>query len=126
MVYGYCRDEHRNIVSMDSVVCLPFGTRDQHSYRGSVRYPMHLRVTVLAEGHEYEALTEDLSASGCLLRLREPLREGTQIDFLVEIPAGTLEFSVTAAVQCSGRIVRSYWNDGQPFAAAVIDEYRFQ
>jgi hypothetical protein len=83
-------------------------------------------VTLLADGHEYEALTEDLSASGVLFRLREPLREGQQIDFLLEIPAGALEFSVTAAVHCSGRIVRSYRKNGQPFAAAVIDEYRFQ
>jgi hypothetical protein len=111
---------------MEFVVCYPPGTLDRRPYRGAVRYPMHLRATVLAEGHDNEALTEDFSVSGILLRLREPLREGTHIDFLVEIPAGTLEFSVTAAVHCSGRIVRSYWNNGQPFAAVVIDEYRFQ
>jgi hypothetical protein len=111
---------------MESAVCSSCETSPWHHDRGAVRYPVQLRVTVLAEGHESEALTEDLSASGCLLRLREPLREGQQIDFLVEIPAGTLDFSVTAAVHCSGRIVRSYWNNGQPFAAAVIDEYRFQ
>jgi hypothetical protein len=87
---------------------------------------LQLRVTVLAEGQAYEALTESFSASGVLLRLGEPLREGQQIEFLVEIPAGMLELSVTAAVHCSGRIVRSYWNEGQPYAAAVIDEYRFQ
>jgi hypothetical protein len=87
---------------------------------------LQLRVTVLAEGQAYEALTESFSASGVLLKLRQPLREGQQIEFLVEIPAGMLEFSVTAAVHCSGRIVRSYWNEGQPYAAAVIDEYRFQ
>lgn len=111
---------------MESAICSSQGTAPWHHYRGAVRYPVQLRVTVLAEGHDNEALTEDFSASGCLLRLREPLREGQQIDFLVEIPAGTLDFSVTAAVHCSGRIVRSYWNNGQPFAAAVIDEYRFQ
>lgn len=111
---------------MESAVCSSYGSSPWGHYRGAVRYPVQLWVTVLAKGHEYEALTEDLSASGCLLRLREPLREGQQIDFLVEIPAGTLDFSVTAAVHCSGRIVRSYWNKGQPFAAAVIDEYRFQ
>ncbi len=87
---------------------------------------LHLRVTLLADGHDYEALTEDLSASGVLFRLQKPLREGSHIDFLLEIPAGTLEFSVTAAVHCSGRIVRSYWKHDQAFAAAVIDEYRFQ
>jgi hypothetical protein len=81
---------------------------------------------LLADDREYEALTEDLSASGVLFRLDRPLPEGSHIDFLLEIPAGTLEFSVTAAVQGSGRIVRSYWKQGQAFAAAVIDEYRFQ
>jgi len=111
---------------MEFAVCCSPGTHDRRPWRGAVRYPLHLRVTVLAEGNDNEALTEDLSASGALLRLREPLQEGQQIDFLVEIPAGTLDFSVTAAVHCSGRIVRSYWNEGQPFAAAVIDEYRFQ
>jgi len=111
---------------MEFAVCCSPGTHDRRAWRGAVRYPLHLRVTVLAEGNDNEALTEDLSASGALLRLREPLQEGQQIDFLVEIPAGTLDFSVTAAVHCSGRIVRSYWNEGQPFAAAVIDEYRFQ
>ncbi len=111
---------------MEFAVCSTPGTRDWPACRGAVRYPLQLRVTVLADGRDYEALTEDFSASGVLFSLREPLREGSHIEFLVEIPAGTLEFSVTAAVHCSGRIVRSYWNDGQPFAAAVIDEYRFQ
>jgi len=101
-------------------------TRHWRPIRGAARYPLQLRVTLLADGHDNEALTEDLSASGVLLRLSEPLREGQQIDFLLEIPAGALEFSVTAAVHCSGRIVRTYWKNGQPFAAAVIDEYRFQ
>lgn len=111
---------------MEYAVCPHPGIRDWRPYRGAVRYPLQLRVTLLADGHENEALTEDLSASGVLLRLREPLQEGQPIEFLLEIPAGALEFSVTAAVHCSGRVVRSYWKNGQPFAAAVIDEYRFQ
>lgn len=111
---------------MDSAVCSSPGTHNWPAFRGSVRYPLHLPVTLLADGQQHEALTEDLSASGALLCLRHPLREGQHIDFLLEIPAGTLEFSVTAAVHCSGNIVRSYWRNGQPYAAAVIDEYRFQ
>jgi hypothetical protein len=111
---------------METALCSSPGIRPLRPIRGSVRYPVSLPVTVLADGQHYEALTEDFSASGCLLRLRKPLREGQQIEFLVEIPAGTLEISVTAAVHCSGRIVRSYWNEDQLFAAAVIDEYRFQ
>lgn len=111
---------------MEIATCQVSGARDEHPLRSSVRYPLHLRVTLLCEGREYQAITEDLSASGVLLRLTEPLRVGREIDFLLEIPAGVLEFSVTAAVHCFGRIVRSCWKNGQPFAAAVIDDYRFQ
>lgn len=100
--------------------------RDWHPLRGAARYPLHLRAILLAEGQQFEALTEDLSASGVLFRLREPLRTGQEIEFLLEIPAGMLEFSATAAVHCLGRIIRTYWVHGQPFAAAIIDEYRFQ
>lgn len=111
---------------MGSVLCSSPGTSDWHPARGAVRYPLHLRVTLLVGNRDYEALTEDLSASGVLFRLREPLQEGSYIEFLLEIPAGMLELSVTAAVHGSGRIVRSYWKHSQAFSAAVIDEYRFQ
>jgi hypothetical protein len=111
---------------MEFAVCLTPGIRDWRHLRGAVRYPLHLRVTLLCDGRESTAVTEDLSASGVLMRLTEPLREGQTIEFLLEIPEGALEHSVTAAVHCSGRIVRSFGKDGQLFAAAVIDEYRFQ
>jgi hypothetical protein len=111
---------------MDFAVCPASGVEDGRALRGAVRYPLHLRVTLLCDGHECDAVTVDLSASGVLLRLHEPLPVGQMIEFLLEIPAGSMGFSVTAAVHGSGRIVRSYWKHGQPFAAAVIDDYRFQ
>ncbi|MGA7524115.1 MAG: PilZ domain-containing protein [Acidobacteriaceae bacterium] len=111
---------------METAICSSPGTCDWRPARGAVRYPLHLRVTLLADDRDDEALTEDLSASGVLFRLQQPLREGSHVDFLLEIPAGALGFSVTAAVHCSGSIVRSYWKQGQAFSAAVIDEYRFQ
>lgn len=100
--------------------------RDDGPARGSVRYPLHLPVTLLADGEQNQAATVDISASGLLLRLRDPLYVGQKVEFLVEIPAGILDFSHTAAVHCRGRIVREYWKNGRPFAAAVIEEYRFQ
>ena len=111
---------------MEFATCPVLGAREGRPLRGSVRYPVHLRATLLCDGQEALAITEDLSASGVLFRLHEPLRVGQTIEFLLEIPAGALEISVTAAVHCSGRIVRTYRKNGQPFAAAVIDEYRFQ
>jgi hypothetical protein len=109
-----------------AVVSLTDAGKHSRSNRGAMRYPMHLRVTLVADGHDYQGVTEDLSASGVLLRLDQPLPTGQDVEFLVEIPSGVLESSVTAALHCSGRIVRSYWKDGEPMAAAVIDEYRFQ
>ncbi|MGC2635935.1 MAG: PilZ domain-containing protein [Acidobacteriaceae bacterium] len=111
---------------MEFAVCPISGVRDWRPLRGAVRYSMHLRVTLLDSGHASEAVTEDLSASGVLFRLDEPLMVGQPIEFLLEIPAGALDPSSTAAVHCSGRIVRAYWKQGRPYAAAVIDEYRFQ
>lgn len=100
--------------------------QEERPARGSVRYPLHLQVTLLADGEQSEAVTADISASGILFRLREPLHVGQEVEFLVEIPAGSLDFSHTAALHCRGRVIREYWKDGRPFAAAVIDEYRFQ
>lgn len=111
---------------MEFAVVSPSGARQRRPIRGTVRYPLHLCVTIVSEGQDYQAVTEDLSASGALLRLEKPMRLGQDVEFLVEIPSGVLELSMTAALHCSGRVVRSYWKDGQPWAAVVIDEYRFQ
>jgi hypothetical protein len=111
---------------MEFAVCPVSDVRDWRPHRGAVRYPIRLQVTLLCDGRASEAITEDLSASGALFRVVEPLQVGQAIEFLLEIPPGALEFSTTAAVHCSGHVVRSYWKQGQPFAAAVIDDYRFQ
>lgn len=111
---------------MGFAICPISGVRDWRPLRGAVRYPLRLGVTLLCEGRASRAVTEDLSASGVLLKLNEPLREGQEIEFLLEIPLGALDVSTTAAAHCSGRVVRAFWKDGQPFAAAVIDDYRFQ
>lgn len=111
---------------MEFAVCPVSNARDWRPLRGAVRYALHLRVLILCDGRQFEATTEDVSASGILLRLQEPLSVGNTIEFLLEVPAGALGFSATAAVHGLGRVVRAYSKHGQPFAAAVIDEYRFQ
>lgn len=111
---------------MEIAVCPASQSRKDWRARGAVRYPVQLPVTLLSDGQQLKAVTEDLSASGVLFRLTESLPAGQEVEFLLEIPAGMLDFSHTAAVHCRGRIVRSFWKGGSPWAAAVIDEYRFQ
>lgn len=94
--------------------------------RSAVRFPLALPVHVLVEKNYYEAVTDNISANGVLLRMHELLKPGTVVEFLIEIPEGTIAPNETAAVHCSGRVVRSYGIPSATYAAAVIDEYSFQ
>ncbi|HZD47295.1 MAG TPA: PilZ domain-containing protein [Silvibacterium sp.] len=94
--------------------------------RCAPRFPLALHVHLMAEAKEYEAITDNISANGVLLQLDELLPPGTVVEFLIEIPEGTLAPGETAAVHCLGRVVRSYRKPTKTYAAAVIDEYSFQ
>ncbi|QNI30353.1 PilZ domain-containing protein [Alloacidobacterium dinghuense] len=98
---------------------------DAEGSRFSVRFPLRLPVVILSENREFTGMTENISANGVLFRLKEPLPVNASVEFLLEIPAGEL-CGDTAAVHCLGRVVRSYQEHSHCFAAAVIDEYRFQ
>jgi len=94
--------------------------------RTSVRFPIALPLHLVAAAKQYDAVTDNISASGILFHLDELLPLGTEVEFLIEIPEGVIGAQQTAAVHCTGRIVRSYFESSKAFAAAVIDEYSFQ
>jgi hypothetical protein len=99
---------------------------DAQGSRFSVRFPLRLPVLILSGDREFVGTTENISSNGVLFRLKEQLPTNTKVEFLLEIPAGELFGDNTAAVHCLGRVVRSYQESSSCFAAAVIDEYRFQ
>ena len=99
---------------------------DAQGTRFSVRFPLRLPVLILSEDREFTGMTENISANGVLFRLKEHLPVNAPVEFLLEIPAGELCGDSTAAVHCLGRVVRSYQEHSTCFAAAVIEEYRFQ
>ena len=80
----------------------------------------------MADAKEYEAITDNISANGVLLRLKELIPPGTVVEFLIQIPEGAIAPNQTAAVHCTGRVVRSYRKPRTTYVAAVIDEYSFQ
>ena len=94
--------------------------------RFSVRFPLRLPVVILSGNREFSGVTENISANGVLFRLKESLPVNAPVEFLLEISAGQLFGDNTAAVHCLGRVVRSYSERSDCFAAAVIEEYRFQ
>ncbi|MBB6142455.1 hypothetical protein HNQ77_000393 [Silvibacterium bohemicum] len=102
------------------------GVGEKPRLRASVRFPIALPLHLVASTKQYDAVTDNISASGILFHLDELLPPGTQVEFLIEIPEGTIGAYQTAAVHCVGRIVRSYVESSTAFAAAVIEEYSFQ
>lgn len=94
--------------------------------RSAVRFPLVLPVQLVVDSKQCEAVTDNISANGVLLRLGELLVPGTVVEFLIEIPEGAIAPDETAALHCSGRVVRSYGIFPAAYAAAVIDTYSFQ
>jgi hypothetical protein len=71
------------------------------------------------------ALTCNVSASGVLFEVDEPLQVGIFIHFQLCMPGPILGVPNDVLVHCAGRVVRCSVGQRQHFAAATIDEYRF-
>ncbi len=98
----------------------------EEGFRSFARYALNLPVRILSGTEEFHAITENISANGVLFRLEKCLPVDTPIEFLMEIPEKALGNGCAAAAHCAGRIVRSYEEGRNYFAAAIIEEYRFQ
>ena len=94
--------------------------------RSAIRYPVRLPVRIISDGQESTGESENFSSSGALFRMSTPLPAGSAIQFLLEIPAGSLGSDQTAAIHGEGQVIRSYQENGQNYAAIVIHEYQFQ
>lgn len=99
---------------------------DTEGKRSSRRFPLHIPVMILSQNRELTGVTENISGNGVLFRLKEQLPVNAPVEFLLEISGSELCGDDTAAVHCLGRVVRTYERQSDCFAAAVIDEYRFQ
>jgi hypothetical protein len=93
--------------------------------RCAVRFPLSLPIRVITPTREYDATTENISASGVLFRLHEDLGLGNSVEFLLKMPANVLGTEEDVTLHCFGRVVRSYESEEDFHAAAVIDDYRF-
>ncbi len=93
--------------------------------RCAVRFPLSLQAILSSNREESNALTRNVSASGVLLEVRNPLEVGQGIDFSIRMPGEVLGAPSDVMVRCHGRVVRCSLSQGQYQAAATIDEYRF-
>lgn len=93
--------------------------------RCAVRFPLVLPVVVETSDRQHSALTSDVSASGVLFDMNDPLPVGEGIHFSLRMPGAVLGTLHDVLVDCQGRVVRCSMSQSQSHIAATIDEYRF-
>jgi len=98
----------------------------QSDLRNSVRFPLHLQVTLKTPGGEFHAKTTDISAGGILFHLESAVEVGAPVEFAIAMPAEMLGTSDPIQVVCTGRVVRCLQDACGQNVAVVIDEYHFK
>jgi hypothetical protein len=104
---------------------VPEPVHSQQEVRCAVRFPLALPVVIAAGKQEYAAITVNVSASGVLFEMDNPLRVGSDIHFSLRMPGAVLGTPHDVLVHCQGRVVRCSISKTRFQAAATIDEYQF-
>jgi hypothetical protein len=104
---------------------LPVSPKDHGTdpVRTSVRFPLHLDITLSAGMREYKAVTEDVSANGICFTADDLPPVDSRVEFRMTMPAAIMGGSEDVTLHCVGRIVRHERSAGKSMAAAVIDDY---
>jgi hypothetical protein len=109
-------DDHTHITA-------PSGYNDLQS---AVRFPVKLPISVKSSNGESQTETENVSANGVLFQLDSEMPVGSPVDFTISLPASVLGADADVQIDCHGRVVRSFEENGHRGVGVVIDEYRFE
>lgn len=103
------------------------GKRNRFSdVQSAARFPIKLPVAVKSEVGDQSAETTNISANGVLFRVDSDMPVGSSIDFTISFPADVVGSAADVRVDCRGRVVRSFDEDGRRGVGVVIDEYHFE
>lgn len=109
------------------------GTKNSRGYadvQGAPRFPIKLPVALKSSattGAQRMIETENISANGVLFRMDADVPIGSSVDFTISLPADVVGGETDVQVDCRGRVVRSFEEDGgRRGVGVVIDEYRFE
>jgi len=93
--------------------------------RNSLRFPLHLQVTLKTPTDEHHAKTIDISAGGILFHTEAEIGVESPVQFTIEMPGEALGADRPVLVNCQGRVVRSSQETNGRTIAVAIDEYQF-
>ena len=98
----------------------------QFDFRNSIRFPLHLQVTLKTPDGEYHAKTTDISAGGILFTWTRRSKLARRSSSPSRCRWTCLGTSQPVLVMCAGRVVRCSEEDPGRSVAVVIDEYHFK
>ena len=90
------------------------------------RFPIKLPISVKSKSGASATETQNISANGVLFQLDSEMPVGSLVDFTISLPAHVVGASADVQLDCRGRVVRSFEEDGRRGVGVVIDEYRFE
>ena len=98
----------------------------QPDLRNTLRFPLHLQVTLKTATEQYRATTIDISAGGILFHTEALIQVDSPVEFTIEMPGEALGTDRPVLVICQGRVVRCAEEVTGRSVAIVIDEYQFE
>ncbi len=90
------------------------------------RFPLHLSVEVVSQGGACAAETQNISANGVLFAMDRDVPVGSMVDFTIMLPGEVVGSRRDVQIDCHGRVVRSFEDQGRRGVGVVIDEYHFE
>ena len=94
--------------------------------QSAMRFPIKLPVSVKSESGQSAAETQNISANGVLFQVDSEMPVGSMVDFTISLPANVVGAEADVQLDCRGRVVRSFEEDGRRGVGVVIDEYHFE
>ena len=94
--------------------------------QSAVRFPIKLPVALKSKSGDNLAETQNISANGVLFQVDSEMPIGSLVDFTISLPAEVVGTEADVQIDCRGRVVRNFEEDGRRGVGVVIDEYRFE
>jgi hypothetical protein len=90
------------------------------------RFPLHLPVEIKSQDGACSAETQNISANGVLFAMDRDVPVGSLVDFTILLPGNVVGSRCDVQIDCHGRVVRSFEDNGRRGVGVVIDEYHFE
>ena len=94
--------------------------------QSAVRFPIKLPISLKSKSGANTAETQNISANGVLFQVDSEMPIGSLVDFTISLPADVVGAEADVQLDCHGRVVRNFEEDGRRGVGVVIDEYRFE